>query len=69
MIICSYDDFQVIKENGSYYYIDEDGIRELDLILSIPIGEQTERELFDYCDCDISGELDNERVYCYWNYK
>ena len=69
MVICSYDDYKVIEENGKLYFIDEDGKRELELILSIPIGEQTDEELMDYCGCDVSGELDNERVYCYWNFK
>ena len=71
--ICSYDDWAIIEYNNKFYFVPDDSeeeVKEVELVHSVPItNETTEEELIFGFGADITGELDNEPVYCYWNKK
>ena len=73
-VICTYDDFVIFTEDGKQYFEDlNDGdTKELVLVKTIPVGlenDVSESNLIDPdFEFDASGELDEERIYCYWKY-
>lgn len=73
-VICTYDEWEIFTQNGKTYYCDYDEqiAREIVLVKAIPyelVEKMTEPELFDLdVTYDVSGELDDDRSYCYWIY-
>ena len=71
-VICTYDEWEIFTQNGKTYFYDygEQIAREIVLVKAIPYERtetMTEPELFDFnVIYDVSGELDDDRSYCYW---
>ena len=73
-VICTYDDYVIFEESGKQFFKDlnDQTIKEVVLVKSIPVdleNDIAENDLIDPAfEFDVSGELDNERIYCYWKY-
>ena len=73
-VICTYDDFVIFEENGKTYFrdLDDGTTEEVILVKTIPydiVKEMAERDVIDpNFVFDVSGELDDDRSYCYWKY-
>ena len=69
-VICSYDNFKIIERGEETIYIDEEGERLIECVFAVPVGELTEEQLINGYgfsgEFDVSGELDDARIYCYW---
>ena len=69
-VICSYDIFKIFYEDGKYYAENEEGIRKVELVKSVPFPEYedlSDDEIFDLCDdYGFGGELDDRSAYCFW---
>ena len=71
--ICCYDGWAIIEYKDNLFFLDFEDmeIKLVKQVAAVAITNQSDIELEDNSDVpryDVSGELDSERVYCYWRF-
>ena len=71
--ICTYKDFAIIEHSEKQYYLcfEDMAIKQVEPVAALYITNQSITELEDNNSVsryDVSGELDNQRIYCYWRF-